>query len=1086
MSSDVRKICKLDEVVINRIAAGEVVQRPCNAIKELIENSIDAGSTSITVSVDEGGLKCLQISDNGHGIRKDDLGIVCERFTTSKLKTFSDLRSIATHGFRGEALASISHVSNLSIQTRTASEKCAWLCNYLDGKPVSKKDGCTSDPRPIAGNVGTTITAEDLFYNMATRRRALNGRDEMNKIAQVISCYALHNAHIAFTLRKQGDNTPKVKTAPTEERTRTVSSLYGPVLAKELLPFTCDDKKFGFRSTGLLTNANYGGKSFRFVLFINGRLVESTGAKRAFEAVYSSVLPKNSYPFVYLSLEIDPGNVDVNVHPTKNEVHFLHEEAILAGIQAKAQQTLYSSTSSRNYYTQAKLPCVDVSKEVKEARGNKENAAPYDYQLVRTDVNQQKLDIFLSDNKPAGTIPTKNPIIPPLSDKPGSSRSEDKDKPGPSRSDDQPQTSDEDRVPVYLTSILQLQEDIWHGIRKDDLGIVCERFTTSKLKTFSDLRSIATHGFRGEALASISHVSNLSIQTRTASEKCAWLCNYLDGKPVSKKDGCTSDPRPIAGNVGTTITAEDLFYNMATRRRALNGRDEMNKIAHVISCYALHNAHIAFTLRKQGDNTPKVKTAPTEDRTRTVSSLYGPVLAKELLPFTCDDKKFGFRSTGLLTNANYGGKSFRFVLFINGRLVESTGAKRAFEAVYSSVLPKNSYPFVYLSLEIDPGNVDVNVHPTKNEVHFLHEEAILAGIQAKAQQTLYSSTSSRNYYTQAKLPCVDVSKEVKEARGNKENAAPYDYQLVRTDVNQQKLDIFLSDNKPAGTIPTKNPIIPPLSDKPGSSRSEDKDKPGPSRSDDQPQTSDEDRVPVYLTSVLQLQEDICKARHEGATDMFRESTFVGAVNEKLALVQVLTKLYLMDYGRLSRALVYQKVVFDFRNMPVFRLSEGACIREMALLALGQSESGWREDHGPKEELADLTVRLLVSKREMLSDYFSLEITEKGILTGLPVVIDNYPPLLQRLPMFLLRLSTEVDWDSERGCFEGISREIARFYTLTEPAEGDPNIRDWKFTLENVLWPQIRTVYIPDETVTTDGTVLQIADLHNLYKVFERC
>ena len=151
-----------------------------------------------------------------------------------------------------------------------------------------------------------------------------------------------------------------------------------------------------------------------------------------------------------------------------------------------------------------------------------------------------------------------------------------------------------------------------------------------------------------------------------------------------------------------------------------------------------------------GDSTPKVKTAATDDRTRTVSSLYGPVLAKELLPFSCEDKKFGFTSTGLLTNANYSGKTFRFVLFINGRLVESTGAKRAFEAVYSSVLPKNSHPFVYLSLEIEPANVDVNVHPTKNEVHFLHEEAILAGIQAKAQQTLYSSTSSRNYYTQAK------------------------------------------------------------------------------------------------------------------------------------------------------------------------------------------------------------------------------------------------------------------------------------------------------------------------------------------------
>lgn len=148
---------------------------------------------------------------------------------------------------------------------------------------------------------------------------------------------------------------PKIRTSNKATKVDTICNLYGPTLGKELIELSCDDKNFGFKSSGLLTNANFSGKSFRFLLFINNRLVESTAAKKAFEAVYSSILPKNSYPFVYLSLEIDPQNIDVNVHPTKNEVHFLHEDSILAGIQAKAQQTLYSSSASRNYYTQARF-----------------------------------------------------------------------------------------------------------------------------------------------------------------------------------------------------------------------------------------------------------------------------------------------------------------------------------------------------------------------------------------------------------------------------------------------------------------------------------------------------------------------------------------------------------------------------------------------------------------------------------------------------------------------------------------------------------------------------------------------------------
>lgn len=355
--ADIPSIRKLDEVVINRIAAGEVIQRPANALKEMIENSLDAKSTSITVTVKSGGLKLLQIQDNGCGIRKDDMAIVCERFTTSKLSKFEDLTSISTYGFRGEALASISHVAHVTITTKTTSSNCAYKACYSDGKLVPPRPGMTADPKPCAGNRGTQIAVEDLFYNVATRRKALKSPgEEFSKIAEVVSKYAIHNTGVAFTLKKQGESKADVRTINTASLQDNIRTIYGPGIAKELLEVQCNNQKYGFIMKACITNANYSVKKMQFLLFINHRLVDSTALRKSLDTVYEAYLPKGMHPFIYMSLEIAPANVDVNVHPTKHEVHFLHEESIIEAIQKAVEGKLLGCNSSRTYYTQALLP----------------------------------------------------------------------------------------------------------------------------------------------------------------------------------------------------------------------------------------------------------------------------------------------------------------------------------------------------------------------------------------------------------------------------------------------------------------------------------------------------------------------------------------------------------------------------------------------------------------------------------------------------------------------------------------------------------------------------------------------------------
>ncbi|XP_060070717.1 DNA mismatch repair protein Mlh1-like isoform X2 [Ylistrum balloti] len=616
--------------------------------------------------------------------------------------------------------------------------------------------------------------------------------------------------------------------------------------------------------------------------------------------------------------------------------------------------------------------------------------------------------------------------------------------------------------------LLQIQDN-GTGIRKEDMSIVCERFTTSKLQSFDDLNSIATYGFRGEALASISHVAHVTITTRTADSKCAFRAQFIDGK-------LKEAVKPCAGNIGTQITVEDLFYNINTRRKALKSPSEEHaKVSEVVSRYAVHNSRVGFTLKKYGESSADVRTPPNSSAVHNIRTIYGPSIAKELVEIEHEDSRLCFKVHGFVTNANYSTKKCTMLLFINHRLVDSTALRKSLDTVYQAYLPKNSHPFMYLSLEIAPQNVDVNVHPTKHEVHFLHEDAIIESVQTAVEAKLLGSNSSRTFYTQALLPGVSFTEDDK-ASSSGSGDKTYAHHMVRTDSKEQKLDTFLRAPTTQGAGSSNQ--VSTTNREGRADRNEDnsaievfidKEQTTSSKEDTEPKTQQKQRQ-IKLSSVLSLQQTVKDDAHKGLTEMFRNHKFVGCVNEEFSLIQHQTMLFLVNTTTVSKELFYQILLFDFGNFGNLRLSEPAPIYELAMLALDLEESGWIEADGPKEDLATYIVDFLSSKREMLEDYFSMEIDQNGNLCTVPMLLENFVPDMDGLPMYILRLATEVDWDVEKICFESFARETSNFYCVKKSlfVPTTESVDKYKWCTEHVLYPALRTSILPPSSLANDS------------------
>ena len=341
-------IIQLDRHVADLIAAGEVVERPASAVKELVENAVDAGATQITVEVQNGGMTFLRVTDNGCGIAPEDAPTAFLRHATSKIRTKEDLAAIGTLGFRGEALAAISSVSRIDLLTKTAEAEGVSL--HLEG-------GVVTSQQPAGCPQGTTILVRDLFFNTPARMKFMKSDSaESSAIAAVVQQQALAHPEISFRLIRDGET--QLQTSGDGERLAAIYTVFGRELAKNMLAVNSTWEKF--HVTGYITKptATRGNRALQY-FFLNGRFIRSRLLSAALEEAYRNQMMTGRFPACVLELQMPLEAVDVNVHPAKTEVKFLNERAVFDAVHYAALSTL-SNASGRVAMQMPKSPAPDA------------------------------------------------------------------------------------------------------------------------------------------------------------------------------------------------------------------------------------------------------------------------------------------------------------------------------------------------------------------------------------------------------------------------------------------------------------------------------------------------------------------------------------------------------------------------------------------------------------------------------------------------------------------------------------------------------------------------------------------------------
>lgn len=546
-----------------------------------------------------------------------------------------------------------------------------------------------------------------------------------------------------------------------------------------------------------------------------------------------------------------------------------------------------------------------------------------------------------------------------------------------------------------------------------------------------------TFGFRGEALASMSQVARVEILSKTKDATIGHSLEYNDGHPAGA-------PRPMAANFGTTVTVRDLFYNYPQRTSALRSeREEFNLIVETVALYSIENRGTAFSLNKTGSD-PSIKVPPNQSYTDRIRSVLGGRFAENLVPIKGGNDGYGYSVTGMIGSSNSRLKTYTYVFFVNGRLVDCQPLKKALEILYKGVLPKGSCAFVYLSLKIDPKNLDVNIHPTKNEVRFLFEDSIISDITKTVRQLI--SPESEISISRPTLPAsssilhfVSSPNSLSQSSTGSTSSNPStsttrrDSHKVRHDYTEQKIEDVIARQRAVASIT--------------------------------PGTMPERKI--TLKSIVELQEQLTQRKDPRIRVVFRKSSFIACQifdSTAYAFIQYETSLLQMKLKPVTEELFYQVYLRRFANFPEIKLNPPVNIRDVITKVT-------------KKLSIEEKISRVLTMRVMMDDYFSLKVDEQGNIITLPMLVDGYTPDWTKLGNFIYDLIFKVVWTKEKECFETFGRAISRFYAVDERCL-QPRV------VSSLLYPVMKKSLLPPQSFKR--CMRKLVHTHILYQMFHRC
>ena len=384
------KIALLSQETIDKIAAGEVIERPASVVKEMVENSIDAGATKITVEIKNGGISYIRVSDNGKGFLPDDMEIAFERHATSKIRQATDLEIVKTMGFRGEALASIAAIANVEMVSRTKDSNI--------GHRIVVEGGKTLEQGEIGAPLGTTITVKNLFYNTPVRYKFLKkDYTESGYIEDAITRLALVHKEIAFKLINTGKTV--IQTTGNNDEKSVIYSIYGKDVAEAIIE--SDYEYEGIKVTGVvgkpeIARSNRSNQLF----FVNGRYIKDKTLTAAAEQAFKGMIPINKYGFLILNLQMDPALVDVNVHPAKLEVRFEEENKVFKSVYYAVKEALSKRELVADAVEEKAIPKQEIAQEIatpiqpKQLTENLQKEADEVEKVIKEDEKTEKSGVF--------------------------------------------------------------------------------------------------------------------------------------------------------------------------------------------------------------------------------------------------------------------------------------------------------------------------------------------------------------------------------------------------------------------------------------------------------------------------------------------------------------------------------------------------------------------------------------------------------------------------------------------------------------------------------------------------------------------